>query len=68
MGYSCFMGNYSLVCTTAASSPEGEEAVAQAATAALSLPRAKYILPHAQLHERIAGMRNRVRKESIGEA
>ncbi len=65
MGYSCFMGNYSLVCTMASS--EGEETVAQAAAAALSAPRAKYILP-IEMQQRVAGVRSRVRKESVGEA
>jgi len=60
MGYSCFMGNYYLVAVGA-----DEESVAKAATEKLSMPRAKYILPHAQLSERVSNLRSRVRKESI---
>jgi len=60
MGYSCFMGNYYLVAVGA-----DEDSVAKAATEKLSMPRAKYILPHAQLAERVSIMRNRVRKESM---
>ena len=68
MGYSCFMGNYSRVCV-APITPDVEEVVALAATTALSgMPRAKYVLPHAQIHQRVVGVRERARKESIADA
>ena len=61
MGYKAEMGNYCLVNVGA----EGEDVVALKATETLSMPRAKYILPHAQLAERVSSLRLRVRKESI---